>query len=153
MPKTPARKVWSSEGGDLRKAPPPAPAASARPPGQQIIALHRDSKGRAGKGVTVLRGLALPEAELSQLAKTLKQALGMGGTVKNGLIEIQGQEREKIAEVLVKLGYKVKIAGGQTDRRGFFTRKASLFRQALPLPCALFRLNSSGAQHRRQHPG
>jgi translation initiation factor 1 len=62
--------------------------------------------------VTVLRGLALPEAELLTLAKALKQALGVGGTVKNGLIEIQGQDREKMAEVLRKMGYKVKIAGG-----------------------------------------
>ena len=113
MPKTPARKVWSSEGGDLRKASPPlAPRAATTARGQLVVALHRDSKGRAGKGVTVLRGLALPEAELSALAKTLKHALGMGGTVKNGVIELQGQEREKIAEVLVRLGYKVKIAGG-----------------------------------------
>ena len=112
MPKAPARKVWSSDNGDLRKAPPPALKAPAPPRGQPVVALHRESKGRAGKGVTVLRGLALPEAELSALAKTLKQALGMGGTVKNGVIELQGQEREKIAEVLVRLGFKVKIAGG-----------------------------------------
>ena len=77
-----------------------------------MIALHRDNKGRAGKGVTVLRGLTLPEAELAMLAKTLKQSLGTGGTVKDGVIEIQGQEREKISEVLIKLGYRVKIAGG-----------------------------------------
>jgi translation initiation factor 1 len=113
MSKVPSRKVWSSDSGDLRKAPTrPAPGDQSRPGGPQVVALHRDSKGRAGKGVTVLRGLTLPEAELSTLAKTLKQALGLGGTVKNGLIEIQSQEREKIAEVLIKLGYRVKIAGG-----------------------------------------
>jgi len=113
LSKIPSRKVWSSESGDLRKTPArPAPAAQPQPRGQSVIALHRDSKGRSGKGVTVLRGLTLPEAELAALAKTLKQTLGMGGTVKNGVIEIQGQEREKIAEVLIKLGYRVKIAGG-----------------------------------------
>jgi translation initiation factor 1 len=113
LSKLPSRKVWSSESGDLRKTPArPAPGAQPQPRGAQVIALHRDSKGRAGKGVTVLRGLTLPEAELSTLARTLKQALGVGGTVKNGLIEIQGQEREKIAEALIKLGYRVKIAGG-----------------------------------------
>jgi translation initiation factor 1 len=111
--KSSARKVWSSEAGDLRKAQPrPAPAATSVPQAHQAVALHRDRKGRAGKGVTVLRGLALPEAELTALAKTLKQALGVGGTVKNGAIEIQSQEREKIADALTKLGYKVKIAGG-----------------------------------------
>jgi len=77
-----------------------------------MVVLHRDSKGRAGKGVTLLRGLTLPEAELAALAKTLKHMLGVGGTVKNGVIEIQGQERDKIAEALIKLGYRVKIAGG-----------------------------------------
>ena len=113
MSKAPSRKVWSSESGDLRKAPTkPAPVVQPQLSGRQVIALHRDSKGRSGKGVTLLRGLTLPEAELATLAKTLKQALGVGGTVKNGVIEIQGQEREKIAEVLIKLGYQVKLAGG-----------------------------------------
>src|SRR5690242_18055350 len=98
-----ARKVWSSEAGDLRKAQPrPAPVVTSAPQAQQVIALHRDRKGRAGKGVTVLRGLTVPEAELTALAKTLKQALGVGGTVKNGAIEIQSQEREKIADALAK---------------------------------------------------
>jgi translation initiation factor 1 len=113
MSKTPSRKVWSSESGDLRKAPPrPAPSGPAQPRRPQVVALHRDSKGRAGQGVTLLRGLALPAAELAALARSLKQALGVGGTIKDGVIEIQGQDREKIAEALVKLGYKVKIAGG-----------------------------------------
>jgi translation initiation factor 1 len=112
MSKTPSRKVWSSESGDLRKAPRPVLSTPAPPRAPRVVTLHRDSKGRAGKGVTLLRGLALPEAELAALARALKQALGVGGTVKNGVIEIQGQEREKIAEALVKLGYRVKIAGG-----------------------------------------
>ena len=113
MAKVPSRKVWSSDSGDLRKAPVrPTPGAPAPARGRQVVALHRDSKGRAGKGVTVLRGLALPEAELATLAKTLKQALGLGGNVKNGVIEIQTQELETIAEVLVRLGSQVKIAGG-----------------------------------------
>jgi translation initiation factor 1 len=73
--------------------------------------LHRESKGRGGKGVTLLKGLTLTEADLTSLAKLLKQALGVGGTVKEGVIEIQSQEREKIGGVLTKLGYKVKLAG------------------------------------------
>jgi translation initiation factor 1 len=76
------------------------------------VYLHRESKGRAGKGVTLLRGLVLTDPDLASLAKMLKQACGTGGTVKDGVIEIQGEQREKIAETLKKLGYKVKIAGG-----------------------------------------
>ncbi len=76
------------------------------------MALHRESKGRGGKGVILLKGLVLSEPDLAALAKILKQACGTGGTVKEGVIEIQGDQREKIAEVLRKLGYKVKLAGG-----------------------------------------
>jgi translation initiation factor 1 len=82
------------------------------PPQQQTVYLHRESKGRGGKGVTLLKGLVLSEAELSALAKTLKKACGSGGTVKGGVIEIQGENRERIADTLRKLGYKVKLAGG-----------------------------------------
>jgi translation initiation factor 1 len=62
--------------------------------------------------VSLVKGLALSEANLTALAKQIKQACGTGGTVKEGIIEIQGDHREKIAEVLGRLGYKVKIAGG-----------------------------------------
>lgn len=113
MPKPASRTVWSSDDGDRRKAPDqPARPMPSLPARQQVVYLHRGSQGRAGKGVTVLRGLVLNEADLAALAKTIKQALGVGGTVKDGLIEIQGQDREKIAAVLARLGYKVKIAGG-----------------------------------------
>jgi len=105
--------VWSSSSGDLRqKARNSAPSKSL-PPNQQTIYLHRESKGRGGKGVSLVKNLILSEEDMKALAKTLKQACGSGGTVKNGMIEIQGeQHREKIAEVLTKLGYKTKIAGG-----------------------------------------
>lgn len=107
-----SRTVWSSKQGDLRNQDhKPAPAASL-PPGQQTVYLHRESKGRGGKGVTLLKGLVLTEADMTALAKTIKQSCGAGGTVKDGVIEIQGEQREKIAEVLRKLGYKVKLAGG-----------------------------------------
>ncbi len=112
MPIDDHRTVWSSEQGDLRKQPAKPAEKASLPPQQQTVYLHRDAKGRGGKAVTVLKGLVLSEAGLAALAKTLKQACGSGGTVKDGLIEIQGEQREKIAEVLKKLGYKVKIAGG-----------------------------------------
>jgi translation initiation factor 1 len=76
----------------------------------------RDKKGRRGKMVTVISGFLLNEADLTTLAKTLKGLCGAGGTVKreDGLqiIEIQGDHREKMAEKLKALGYKVKLAGG-----------------------------------------
>ncbi len=104
--------VWSSDQGDLRKKQPQPAAVKSLPPREQTIYLHRDSKGRGGKSVSMIKGLVLSEADLTVLAKQVKQACGSGGTVKDGVIEIQGDHREKIAEVLRKLGYKVKLAGG-----------------------------------------
>ena len=105
--------VWSSTQGDLRKKNPSAsPAQASLPPQQQTAYLHRDSKSRAGKVVSLVKGLALSEADLAALAKQIKQACGSGGTLKEGVIEIQGDHRDKIADVLRKLGYKVKLAGG-----------------------------------------
>ena len=107
-----SRTVWSSEEGDLRKQEQAKTSSKSLPPNQQTAYLHRDSKGRGGKGVTLIKNLTLSEADLSALAKKIKQACGVGGTVKDGVIEIQGNDRERIAEVLVKLGFKIKMAGG-----------------------------------------
>jgi translation initiation factor 1 len=62
--------------------------------------------------MTLVKNLLLSPEEMKRLAKRLKQACGSGGTVKDGVIEIQGEHRAKIAEELRKIGYKVKIAGG-----------------------------------------
>jgi translation initiation factor 1 len=62
--------------------------------------------------MTLVKNLVLSEDDMKDLAKRLKQLCGSGGTVKAGVIEIQGEHREKIAEALKKMGYKVKIAGG-----------------------------------------
>lgn len=112
MTPTNSKTVWSSEEGDLRKKEAASASSHSLPPQQQTIYLHRESKGRGGKGVTLVKGLVLSEADLTALAKKLKQACGSGGTIKDGVIEIQGEQREKIAEVLRSLSYKVKIAGG-----------------------------------------
>jgi translation initiation factor 1 len=106
--------VWSSEDGDLRKPNPKSISVVRRslPPQQQMVYLHRESKGRGGKTVTLVKNLVLTETDLKDLAKKLKQACGTGGTIKDGVIEIQGEHREKIAEFMAKLGYKVKLAGG-----------------------------------------
>ena len=87
--------------------------STLKPTGQQqTIYIHRETKGRGGKPVSLVKNLSLPKSELKALAKKLKQSCGSGGTVKDGVIEIQGEHRKKIAEVLEKLGYKTKIAGG-----------------------------------------
>jgi|SRR5688500_7899106 len=106
------RTVWSSNQGDLRKTQTATRNVKSLPPHEQTVYLHRDSKGRGGKSVTLVKKLVLSEEDMKELATKLKQICGSGGTVKDGLIEIQGEHREKIAEALKKLGYKVKIAGG-----------------------------------------
>jgi translation initiation factor 1 len=112
MSKNEHRIVWSSKHGDLRKKENKHPPVKSLPPQQQIVHLHRESKGRGGKTVTLVKNLILSDADLKSLAKRLKQACGSGGTVKDGMIEIQGEHREKIAATLRKMGYKAKIAGG-----------------------------------------
>jgi translation initiation factor 1 len=104
--------VWSSDSGDQRKKEDRRPIVRSLPPEQQTAYLHRDSKGRGGKGVTLIRNLILSDDDMTALAKKIKQACGAGGTVKEGVIEIQGENCERIADVLTKLGYKVKLAGG-----------------------------------------
>ena len=112
MSKNDHHTVWSSEQGDLRKKKESSTSLPALPSQQQTIYLHRESSGRGGKAVTLVKNLVLSADDLKALAKKLKQECGTGGTVKDGVIEIQGEQRERIAGVLRKLGYKVKIAGG-----------------------------------------
>jgi translation initiation factor 1 len=106
------KTVWSSDQGDLRGQTASTTGGKSLPPQQQTIYLHRESSGRGGKAVSLVKNLLLSENDLKALAKKLKQECGTGGTIKDGIIEIQGEHREKIANVLQKLGYKVKIAGG-----------------------------------------
>jgi translation initiation factor 1 len=112
MAKDENRTVWSSEQGDLRKSKQTPASVKSLPPQQQTAYLHRESSGRRGGVVTLIKNLVLSPDDLKALAKKLKQACGTGGTVKDGIIEIQGEQREKVADVLQELGYKVKIAGG-----------------------------------------
>lgn len=112
MSKDKDRTVWSSDQGDLRNEVSKARKVISLPPHQQTIYLHRDSKGRHGSSVTLVKNLVLSPEDLKELAKRLKQVCGSGGTVKHNVIEIQGEHRERIAEELKKLGYRVKIAGG-----------------------------------------
>jgi len=80
--------------------------------GDGIVRLHRETKGRGGKSVTLVRGLTLPDAELRALASDLKQRCATGGSLKEGVIEIQGDRRELLRELLTQRGFTVRIAGG-----------------------------------------
>lgn len=86
--------------------------AVQRPAGDGIVRVSRETKGRAGKGVTLVRGVPLGDDELAALGKKLKAACGSGGTVKDGVIEVQGDHVDKVMVALVAQGFKVKRAGG-----------------------------------------
>lgn len=80
--------------------------------GDGIVRISRETKGRGGKSVNVITGLALAPAELEKLCTQLKKRCGTGGTCKDGTIEIQGEHRDTLVAELSKLGYTVKKAGG-----------------------------------------
>ena len=84
----------------------------ATPRGDGIVRIGRETKGRKGKGVTVITGVPLDTDGLLELAKKLKQRCGTGGTVKDGVIEIQGDQRETLVDLLTRQGFKVKTIGG-----------------------------------------
>jgi translation initiation factor 1 len=87
-------------------------AAKPRSASDGIVRVLRETKGRAGKGVTLVKGLALDDAALNALGKQLKTACGSGGTVKDGVIEVQGDHCERVMALLTAQGHKVKRAGG-----------------------------------------
>ena len=82
------------------------------PPSDGIVRVSRETKGRGGKAVTLVRGLALDAASLDKLAKQLKAACGSGGTVKEGVVEVQGDHCDKVIALLLAQGHRVKRAGG-----------------------------------------
>lgn len=87
-------------------------AASAQPAGDGNVRVSRETKGRGGKAVTLVKGVALDAAALAVLGKQLKAACGTGGTVKDGVIEVQGDHCDKVVELLRAKGMSVKRAGG-----------------------------------------
>ncbi|HEY0857808.1 MAG TPA: translation initiation factor Sui1, partial [Albitalea sp.] len=87
-------------------------AAAPAPVGDGVVRVSRETSGRKGKGVTVVRGLALDAAALAALGKTLRTACGTGGTTKDGVIELQGDHRDAVVALLAKEGWVVKRAGG-----------------------------------------
>lgn len=87
-------------------------SAESLKPEEQLLEAHYSSKGRAGKKVTVVKGFVGSEEDLNALGKDLKKKCGVGGSVKDGEIIIQGDVREKVMAHLKDLGYKVKRIGG-----------------------------------------
>src|SRR5262245_28193504 len=92
---------------------PSGPVRSPRAPrGDGIVRVRRETQGRGGKTVTSVSGTGLPEDDLKQRAGELTRLCGTGGTVKDYVIEIQGDHREKLVDALQSRGYTVKLAGG-----------------------------------------
>lgn len=87
-------------------------AAKTRPAGDGVVRVSRETKGRGGKSVTIVRGLALDPVALALLGKELRTVCGSGGTVKDGVIEVQGDHCERIIDALKKHGHSAKRAGG-----------------------------------------
>ena len=83
-----------------------------RPQGDGVVRVSRQTRGRKGSGVCLITGLPLGEAELKVLANVLKKRCGAGGTVKDGVIEIQGDHRQVLIDALGRLGFRAKSAGG-----------------------------------------
>ena len=85
---------------------------AAAPIGDGIVRVSRETKGRGGKAVTLVKGVLLDAAALAELGKQLKAACGTGGTVKDGVIEVQGDHIDRVMQILTTQGHKVKRAGG-----------------------------------------
>ena len=86
--------------------------AATRPAGDGIVRVSRQSKGRKGKGVTLVTGVPLQGAELSAFAAELRKRCATGGALKDGVIEIQGDHRDRLIELIEQRGWPVKRAGG-----------------------------------------
>jgi len=110
--------VYSTDSGRMCPAcrqPVTACICSATKPqaaSDGVVRVSRETKGRAGKGVTLVKGLALDDAALVALGKQLKTACGSGGTVKDGVIEVQGNHCDRVIDLLKAKGFNVKRAGG-----------------------------------------
>lgn len=111
--------VYSTEGGRMCPACRHpltgcrcAQGTGTAPAGDGIARVSRQSKGRGGKTVTLVRGLPLDAASLSSLGQQLRAACGSGGTVKDGIVEIQGDHRERVLQWLIDQGHRAKAAGG-----------------------------------------
>jgi len=103
-----SRLVYSTDSGRIDEPK----AAVVRPKGDGIVRIQRQTSGRKGKGVCLITGVDLDDAVLEKLAAELKKKCGCGGAVKEGVIEIQGDKRDLLKQLLEAKGMKVKLAGG-----------------------------------------
>ncbi|MCG7560469.1 MULTISPECIES: stress response translation initiation inhibitor YciH [Pseudoalteromonas] len=106
-----SRLVYSTESGRIKHT------ESQQEPEVKLfkdgaVRIERQTKGRKGKGVMLVVGIDPAEHDLKKLAKTLKSKMGQGGALKDNIIEIQGDDRDKLKTLLEAQGFKVKIAGG-----------------------------------------
>jgi len=99
--------VYSSDGGDRRRQ---RPAPSSAGPAARRVKVRRETSGRRGKEVTTVAGV--PEPDAKALAGRLKKRCGVGGSAKNGVIELQGDQRDVVMQVLRAEGYDAVLAGG-----------------------------------------
>ena len=101
----PRGRGGARRGGSGRQERPAAPADG-------IVRVGRETKGRKGKVVTILTGLPVSGQELEALARELKALCGAGGTVRDGVVEIQGDHRDRLVRALEERGWRVKRSGG-----------------------------------------
>ena len=105
-----SRRVYSTTDGDLRKARPADQVRARETTGR--VKVRRETAGRRGKPVTTVANLPLDDAEVKALAGKLKKRCGVGGSAKKGVIELQGDHREAVMEVLAAEGLDAVLAGG-----------------------------------------
>jgi translation initiation factor 1 len=109
--------VYSSESGMAKKPQKNTKGkgrgkGAAAPPQDGVVRVSRQTKGRKGKGVTLITGISLDAAGLKDLGKKLKQLCGSGGTVKDGIIEVQGDHIDTLVAALKDMGWPAKRSGG-----------------------------------------
>ncbi len=103
--------VYSTDVGKVEQAQ-TAPETLGEAYKDGFVRIGRETKGRKGKGVIIVSGIVQSPEEFKKTAQTLKKKCGTGGAVKGDVIEIQGDDREKVKSVLESIGYKCKLAGG-----------------------------------------
>ncbi|HEI8503526.1 TPA: stress response translation initiation inhibitor YciH [Serratia marcescens] len=103
-----SRLVYSTDTGRIKQEE----VKPQRAKGDGIVRIQRQTSGRKGKGVCLITGVDLDDAALDKLAAELKKKCGCGGSVKDGIIEIQGDKRDLLKQLLEAKGMKVKLTGG-----------------------------------------